>query len=45
MLFRAFDGRLLMVIHQPNRQVERARIFEVEDAGNTLRLGSEVGAR
>ncbi len=42
MLFRTFDGRLVMVIHQPNRRVERARFFEVEDAGDTLRLKGEL---
>jgi arabinan endo-1,5-alpha-L-arabinosidase len=44
MLFKAFDGRLVMVIHQPNRKVERARFFEVEDLGNTLRLKGELAA-
>lgn len=42
MLFRTFDGRLVMVIHQPNRRVERARFFEVEDLGDTLRLKGEL---
>jgi hypothetical protein len=44
MLFRAFDGRLLMAIHQPNRRVERARFFEMDDSGDTLRLVREAGA-
>lgn len=43
MLFRSFDDRLVMVIHQPNRKVERARFFEVEDLGDTLRLKGELG--
>jgi hypothetical protein len=42
MLFRAFDGRLLMAIHQPNRRIERARFFEVDDSGDTIRLLREV---
>ena len=42
MLFRAFDGRLLMAIHQPNRLVERARFFEMDDSGDTVRLVREV---
>jgi arabinan endo-1,5-alpha-L-arabinosidase len=42
MLFHTFDGRLLMVIHQPNRRVERARFFEIEDLGHTLRIKGEV---
>jgi arabinan endo-1,5-alpha-L-arabinosidase len=44
MLFSAFDGRLVMVIHQPNRKVERARFFEVEELGDTLRLKGELAA-
>ena len=42
MLFRAFDGRLLMAIHQPNRRVERAHFFEVDDSGDTVRVLREV---
>lgn len=42
MLFNTFDGRLVMVIHQPNRKVERARFFEIEDLGDTLRLKAEL---
>jgi beta-xylosidase len=42
MLFTTFDGRLVMTIHQPNRRVERARFFEVEDTGDTVRVVGEV---
>ena len=42
MLFTAFDGRLVMTIHQPNRRVERARFFEVEDTGETIRIVGEI---
>jgi hypothetical protein len=42
MLFNTFDGRLAMVIHQPNRRVERARFFEIEDLGHTLRIKEEI---
>ena len=42
MLFRAFDGRLLMAIHQPNRRIERARFFEMDDSGDSVRLVREV---
>ena len=42
MLFKTFDGRLAMVLHQPNRTVERARFFEMEDLGNTLRIKEEI---
>lgn len=37
MLFRRFDGQLMMILHQPNHAPdERARIFEVEDTGDSL---------
>ncbi len=40
MIFRGFDGVLRLVIHAPNSPSgsERARIFELEDTGDTLRL-------
>ena len=39
MLFRRFDGQLMMILHSPNHPPdERARLFEVEDLGDTLRL-------
>ena len=42
MLFETFDGRLVMAIHQPNRRVERARFFEMEDTGDSLRIKREI---
>ena len=42
MLFQTFDGRLVMVIHQPNRRVERARFFEMDDSGDTIRIVREI---
>lgn len=45
MLFRTFDDRLVMAIHQPNRRVERARFVEVDDSGDSLTLGKELGPR
>jgi hypothetical protein len=42
MLFKTFDGRLLMTLHQPNRRVERARFFEMEDTGDTIRIQREI---
>ncbi len=38
MLFRTFDGALMLVIHQPFQNA-RAKLYEVEDTGDTLRLG------
>jgi hypothetical protein len=33
-----------MTLHQPNRRVERARFFEMEDTGDTLRIHRELAA-
>ena len=43
MIFRTFDGRLCLVLHSPNSPggMERAKIFELEDLGDTLQLKSE----
>lgn len=40
MLFHKFDGTLCLVLHQPNSPdgQERARLFEIEDTGDTLRI-------
>ncbi|PPL02790.1 glycoside hydrolase family 43 protein [Parapedobacter indicus] len=40
MLFKTFDGRLMLTFHQPNSPSgkERAQIYEVIDTGNTLTL-------
>ena len=39
MIFRRFDGQLMLVLHQPNKRPnERARLFELEDTGGTLRI-------
>jgi hypothetical protein len=41
MLFTRFDGQLMLVLHQPNEGGrERARLFELEDTGETLRITS-----
>ena len=43
MLFKNFEGELLLSIHQPNRgSLERLHLFHVEDAGDRLILGDEV---
>ncbi|UQZ87596.1 hypothetical protein SK3146_06898 [Paenibacillus konkukensis] len=42
MLFRTFDGRLMLTIHTPNRTPDERPIFlEVEDAGGKLRVKGE----
>lgn len=40
MIFKTTDGQLCLVLHQPNNPsgAERARIFYLEDCGNTLKL-------
>jgi len=39
MLFKTFDGRMMLVLHQPNASPrERARLFEIEDTGDQIRL-------
>ena len=39
MVFRAFDGRLMLTLHQPNATPdERMALFEVEDTDATLRI-------
>ncbi|MFN8239304.1 MAG: glycoside hydrolase family 43 protein [Bacteroidales bacterium] len=42
MVFRTFDGRLMMILHSPNNRSSRPRIFEMEDNGNTLVTGKEL---
>lgn len=45
MLFRSFDGRLLMALHQPNsRAKERLHLFHVVDTGQTLEVKEEVAS-
>ncbi len=39
MIFKTFDGRLMLTLHQPNISPdERMALFELEDTGETLRL-------
>lgn len=43
MVFKTFDGRLMLTLHQPNNSPnERMALFEVEDTGDTLKI---VGRR
>ena len=44
MLFKALDGKLLLVLHAPNAPAgkERAHIFEVKDTGSSLKLGKKL---
>jgi hypothetical protein len=39
MIFQSFDGKLMLVLHQPNRSPdERAKFFELRDTGESLEL-------
>jgi GH43 family beta-xylosidase len=43
MIFKSFDQRLMMALHQPNRGgKERLHLFEVTDNGETLKIKREV---
>lgn len=46
MLFKSFDKRLMMALHQPNSGAkERLHLFEVIDDGETLAIKEEVELR
>ena len=39
MIFKTFDGRLMLTLHQPNTTPhERMALFEIADTGTTLRI-------
>jgi beta-xylosidase len=42
MIFKTFDSRLVMAIHQPNSGDIRAHLYELEDTGNSLRIKREL---
>lgn len=42
-IFEHFDGQLMLALHQPNKRVERIRLFNLEDTGKTLRITSAFG--
>jgi arabinan endo-1,5-alpha-L-arabinosidase len=43
MLFETFEGKLMMVLHSPGNGNTRAKIYEMEDTGETLRVVREFG--
>lgn len=45
MIFKRFDGQLMLVLHSPNKMTERAKLFEIEDTGEILRVVTEFGAK
>ncbi|MEJ5260952.1 MAG: glycoside hydrolase family 43 protein [Anaerohalosphaeraceae bacterium] len=39
MIFKTFDGRLMLVVHHPTMSPQsRARLYELEDTGDTLKI-------
>lgn len=42
MLFKTFEGKLMMTLHSPNSRDARPHIFEMEDTGNTLKIMKEL---
>ncbi len=38
MIFRTFEGKLMMVLHAPDGQGPRPLLFDIEDTGETLRI-------
>lgn len=45
MVFKTFDGRLAIALHSPNTPHldKRLRVFELEDTGDTLKIGKQIG--
>jgi arabinan endo-1,5-alpha-L-arabinosidase len=41
MIFRSFDGKLMMVLHAPDGRGPHPRLFEIEDTGESLRIVKE----
>ncbi len=41
MLFDTFDGQLMMVLHSPGNGNTRAKLYEMEDTGDTLKVVKE----
>jgi hypothetical protein len=42
MLFKAFDGKLMMILHSPYNGNTRPHLYEMEDTGETLRIIKEI---
>ena len=41
MLFHSFDGRLMLILHQPFRRA-KGKLFEMEDTGDTVRIKRQL---
>ena len=42
MIFRSFDGRLMLILHQPFNRA-KSKLFEREDTGDTTRVKRQSG--
>lgn len=42
MIFKTFEGTIMLILHSPNNMGSRPRIFEMEDTGNTLVVVKEL---
>jgi hypothetical protein len=41
MIFKTFDGKLMLVLHAPDGRGPQPHIVEIEDTGETLRIVTE----
>ena len=41
MIFRSFDGRLMLILHQPFNRA-KGKLFELEDTGDTIRIKRQL---
>jgi arabinan endo-1,5-alpha-L-arabinosidase len=42
MIFKTFEGKIMLILHSPNNMNSRPRIFEMEDTGETLKIVREL---
>ena len=42
MLFKTFEGKLMMILHSPYNGNTRPHVFEIEDTGETLKIVKEI---
>jgi GH43 family beta-xylosidase len=42
MLFKTFEGKLMMILHTPNNREAQPHLYEIEDTGETLRMIGEM---
>lgn len=41
MIFKTFEGKLMLVLHAPDGGGPRTHLFELEDTGDTLKITRE----